>query len=492
MTSEPFAAASSVREYDLGEIARLLAEGGDERIALDPQSGRNLYGCGVQVWTGGPTFSSTTASPLSADGLRAVQDRLDELSAAAAPRELAAAAAEDVRRRLAALCGLGPDADADIILAPSGTDLHHIAAACAGAARRGGLVAVMPDPRESGRGVERAVRGLAYAAAPPFARAGGEAPAHLAAGLIPIALRTPDGAARPLAEIDAETEAACARAARTGGAVLLVLLDVSKTGLAAPSPACAAGLKARYGEQLTVLVDACQFRLGAAAVREHLRRDFLVAVTGSKFLGGPPFSGALLVPQPTAERLRDAPAPWRELAASAREDWPQAYAGRALLPRAFSLGPALRWAPALDNFAALATAAPDALRRFVAAFGDWLGARLAEQPAAFAALDPERADEAATIFPLLLKRNGRLLDAEAVAAVHARLRDLAHARHAGHLWIGQPVAVGRTESGPLSAVRLALSAPLLAAYAQAPDGVSRLAAQADACLWEIARVAGTI
>lgn len=493
MTFRPLASRLSPWEHDDDAVARWLTEGGDERIALDAGTGCNLYGCDGRPWTGGLTFSSTTASPLDPQGLAAAQAQLAALPADAPHAD----AARAVRRQLAALCGLpteGPEA-VDIVLAPSGTDLHRIAAALAGAGARGGLTTVMPDPVESGRGVERAVRGLAYAERPPFARLDSDPLPPTPGRVLSVALRLADGGARPSAEVDAEIAEACDRAVAAGGPALLVLLDVAKTGLAAPTPACAAELKARHGERLTVLVDACQFRLGPAALREHLAQGFLVALTGSKFLGGPPFSGALLVPAAETPRLRAADLPWRALECSAREDWPEAYAGRALLPSAFSLGPALRWAPALANLAALAAVPSAALADFVEHFAAGLADRVAARAKHFEALAPAQPvrsaagwDARATVFPLLLKRDGRRLDAQATSALYLRLRELAAQRDAGHLWIGQPVVVGAADGAPLAAVRLALSAPQLALHVRAPGGCERLLAEADACLIEIARL----
>jgi hypothetical protein len=484
MTSGSAALAWLPWERDRDEVSRLLTEGGDDRIALDRRNGLNAYGCGADRWTGGLTFSSTTASPLYPETFKASRRMLASLrerSGAGA----CATAARMVRTRLAVLCGLDPERDVDIVLAPSGTDLHRIAAACASGEERLPLVTIMPSPLESGRRVETAVRGRA----PDPRRPGPGLPREV----VPIAVRSSSAAPRSAAEVDAEVEAACERAMRSGRPVLIVLLDVSKTGLAAPTAACAARLKARFGARLTVLVDACQFRLSPKEIRRRLNLGFLVAVTGSKFLGGPAFSGALLIPPAARDRLRVAALPWREMTSSAREDWREAYAGRALLPAAVSLGPALRWSAPLDTMAALNRIPSDALAHFVDAFGTALAARVAGAPAAFRLLNPPPAgrahesewDRNATIFPLLLLRAGALLDADAVAFVFERLRTIAQERNAGHLWVGQPVVVGEARGRPVAALRLALSAQHLLAYACEADGVGKLMTLADECLWLI-------
>jgi hypothetical protein len=46
-------------------------------------------------------------------------------------------------------------------------------------------------------------------------------------------------------------------------------------------------MKTRFGDPPDVLVDACQFRISPQTLAEYLACGLLVAVTGSKFVGGP-------------------------------------------------------------------------------------------------------------------------------------------------------------------------------------------------------------
>ena len=78
------------------------------------------------------------------------------------------------------------------------------------------------------------------------------------------------------------------------------MLAGSKTGLLAPSLEAAAELRQRHRGRLDVLVDACQMRLSPERIRACLAAGWMVLVTGSKFFGGPPFAGALLVPADVA------------------------------------------------------------------------------------------------------------------------------------------------------------------------------------------------
>jgi len=113
------------------------------------------------------------------------------------------------------------------------------------------------------------------------------APIEGCSGRVPaaVALRHADGTPRHADEIDAEFVSHAQRIVRSGGRCLVVLTDLSKTGLLAPSPACATRLKT-LRQQLDVLVDACQFRLSPSTLRSYLEQGFMVAITGSKFLPG--------------------------------------------------------------------------------------------------------------------------------------------------------------------------------------------------------------
>src|SRR3569833_1406944 len=154
LTAEPLSA------FDQDDLERWMAEGGDDRLGVDPRTGQNAYGCGVGVWAGGPTFSSSTVSPLSPDGLAAAGAWLSALIVSAGREPLIEAAAVRIRRALSASLGLGAEGrNGDIILAPSGTELHAIAAACARVEGRGSLSVVACAAAESGRLVEHALRG---------------------------------------------------------------------------------------------------------------------------------------------------------------------------------------------------------------------------------------------------------------------------------------------------------------------------------------------
>ena len=472
----PGAAALATRPQP--SLSDLLADGGDGRIVIDPATGRNRYGCAPAPDPNIAAFGSTTVSTISTSAYAAAERRLHEVAAHPSPRLAYAEGMQRVREALADLCGL-PTAGAErIVLAASGTDLHLIAADLVRGDDRRPLITVMPDPGETGRGAPAALRSTRFDEVCPYGRPG--TPGDILAGaiegrVIAVALRETDGVPRAAAAIDADVEAACVRALRTGGRVLLTLVDVSKTGLIAPSPALAAQMKARYGDAIEVMVDACQFRLSAASLNAYLAQGFMVAVTGSKFVSGPPFSGALLCPDQLAWRFRSH-TPLSALGDySARQDWPDGWTARRFLPDVHNIGLMLRWEAALHELRAFRALPDIAVSGFLAAFAHAVHTRLAAdaafQPIAVPAPTRFTAggwDAQPTIFSFLLRHAdspSRTLNAERTTAV---FKDLQSRETPIHL--GQPVAVGRNDEGPINALRVSASARLVVEALSTPNG----------------------
>jgi hypothetical protein len=467
-------------------ISGFLTAGGDERIVLDPQTGLNRYGCAASPRGDLAAFGSSTASVISWSARDAVAHSLRRLSA----RTTYAQEVRGVRERLAQLCGLPDAAAGDLILAASGTDLHLIAAALASDGESP-LTVLLADPAETGRGVPDAVRCRRFATLTPHG-APGEAGQPLAGAVggetVDIPVREPTGGLRPTDAVDADFERACGVAVGGGGRVLLSLVDVSKTGLIAPSPDCASRLRARFGDAVMVLVDACQFRISNATLADYLGRDFLVAVTGSKFVGGPAFSGALFVPPGEAERLRHKALLPALGDYSGRADWPETWLGRRVLPDRPNVGMMLRWQAALHELTAF-RALPegqvsDFLATFAAAVSTTMGEAASLEPLALPALRrraPDAWDAQPTIFPFLaLDRDGPL-SLDRTQALHRRLM-----RQASPVQLGQAVGVGVRDGRPLTALRLSLSARLIVEALTAPGGRQLVIGRARAALAETA------
>ncbi len=476
----------------LPTTAELLTTGGDTRIEIDPVDGINMYGCPPVPEPVVAAFGSSTASTISAPAFAAA-DRLRSRLLRAMERSTLTAAytteLDRLRRELLELCGLSGNQAPDVVFAASGTDLHLFAAQLVAAASPAPALSVMVDAGETGSGVPAALAGRGFSASTPL---GDRLPPEAALGgkhieVRSVAIREADGRPRNAADIDADVEQLVDGAAAAGRPVLLTLVDVSKTGIIAPSLVCAVALQRRWPGQVEVLIDGCQFRLARATVSHYLAHGFLVAVTGSKFLTGPAFSGALLVSRGAGARMRDRqlPAPLR--AFSARADWPRGWAAAADLRDTANPGLLLRWEAAVEELRAFSAVPEAAVARFLTRFATAAAERLRGdpifEPLAVPALDRTATgapqwDSIPTIFPFLLHHSGprnrpaRLDRAETAAVYHWLGRDAAedlgfdrrdpgYAIAARRSQIGQPVACGTRDRQPVSALRLCASARLV-------------------------------
>ena len=372
----------------LGTAEGLMETGGDIRLARDPRSALNGYGCSHRPRPWAITFASSTASSSSERGytaadrarLRATLALLRGTSSRNAVRQSLNA----VRRGIAKVFGLRPDEQ--IILAASGTDTELLALALthlAGAEQP--ILNILIAPEETGRGVPMAARGLHFAVDTALGHdvtfqapvAGFRADTTLAN----IPLREADGALRAAEAVEAETAAIMASAMARGQRVILHVLDLSKTGLLAPRPAFLAQMRALHGDTFDIVVDACQARLSPASVRAYLALGAVVLITGSKFFTGPPFAGAALLPQPIAARLASARLPAGLDAYFGRDDFPLRAPAAANLPPVGNYGLALRWHAALAEMQALLRVPPARRAEILEGFGQIVQAAVAAQPA---------------------------------------------------------------------------------------------------------------
>jgi hypothetical protein len=471
-----------------GALSGVLFTGGDVRLDLDPATGASRYGCRPLPAPTLAAFGSSTASTIS-ETAYAAAEALRERFALAPPDlqdRLARLEMARLRFELIHLCGLGDLPGLDVVFAPSGTDLHLIAADLFGDRLCGQAVAILPDPAETGSGVPQALSGRHFAASTPTGAkvvAGGGVEGLAPLETVTVAVRETNGEARPALAIDAEVESLASQLIAQGRRVLLVLVDGSKTGLIAPSPACALRLKRAAPHAVDVLVDACQFRLAPATLRAYLDHQFLVAVTGSKFLTGPTFSGALFVPPALSARLAKHGTCAGLAEYCAAVEWPADWAGAAGLGSGFNLGLMLRWEAALAELRAFRRLSDADVARAFDRFGAGVQARMAEAPAFEPMPLPDLSDRfegvahwdtAPTIFPFLLRhvRHGQAAEPfnrDETLRVYAALRTPLSSRADGALTreqltlpveLGQPVNLGVRDGVPISALRICASARL--------------------------------
>ena len=488
---------------------QLLTQGGDERLLPVAPGRLNKYGCTPVPDVGLAAFGSSTATSISPLGFAAADRLRSELLAEAGAVDaelLYRRECDRVRATLKTLCGVDDIAGLDIALAASGTDLHLIAAEWASGGSAKAPLVIMMDACETGSGVAAALAGRHFGEASPQGAvlvAGAPVDQRNAPEVVQIAIRDDAGAPRALADVHAEIESRVVRAVAADRRVLLIALDVSKTGLLVPAPAWVAGLRKRWPRYLDVVVDACQFRLSPASLRRYLDSGCLVAMTGSKFLTGPTFCGALFIPPTMTARLRDRPLPQALSAYSARAEWPQGWAAATHLDDATNFGLLLRWQAALAELRAFSEVPAARSRDFVETFAAAVRARVEAEPALrplqVHALQRGTDDEASwdavpTIFPFVLHRLAAdgarvsLTRAETLDIYRLLPDDVAGPR----CQLGQPVACGSRDGVPVSALRLCLSARLIVeATADGDESAARVIARALAALDKLVHLVAT-
>ncbi|GGI29465.1 hypothetical protein [Bradyrhizobium guangdongense] len=460
----------------------LLVSGGDGRLALDPKERVNGYGCAPspesEIWN----FASSTASTISRPGYDRAAMAREELVHKSLFDEVEIAfdrRCEDMREELRGHFQLPPRVD--IVLSPSGTDSQLHALFLAHAVLGAPPVTIVVGADQTGSGTIHTARGHHFSAmmASGVAVRKDGAIAGLAGDSIAVPLLDAAGFAMR-GDADAAVVRTIEDSLAQGRRVLLHIMDSSKLGWRAPSAACLDEIARRWPRKVQVVVDACQARLGRRRLRSYLDRGYMVLITGSKFFGGPAFSGALLVPKGISralDRIEGIAPGFFDYAG--RCDWPMAWTAlRSRFERRPNFGQWLRWEAALadiGNYYAVPGAFRGKAMAELAAGVDSmiaLSPSLRAVPAALGAADAD--DEEFTqpsIFPFTLMRNSKPVSVADTSAVHRALaRDMSDGIvgsaadrqvAAQRCLIGQPVRLEQADAAPQAALRLCVGARLV-------------------------------
>ena len=244
--------------------------------------------------------------------------------------------------------------DVEVVFCPSGTDAELLALALAAGGHGRPVVNIIVGPTEVGSGTPQAAAGLHYDNLVPRGgrvTAGTPVNAELAERVSVQTVNIRDERGEMLNEfyLDALVTEMVSRGCQRGAHVLLHLVAHSKTGMHAPSLECVDRITRRLSPDVTVVIDAAQGRVSRRGLNDVLRQGHLVMFTGSKFYGGPAFSGALFVPphwQPEPRGITKLPDEFDQYftAAAMPESWPQI---RSHLTDWPNYGALLRWEAAL-------------------------------------------------------------------------------------------------------------------------------------------------
>lgn len=432
-----------------------LTQGGDSRIELNPQR-LNAYGYPPHPLANWHGFSACTASAISPpayEAARLLHERLPD------PLPAAHCVAEWQRIRLNILHWNQLDdlTDLRLVFAASGSDAHRLAAWITRTEHTPTTVTVMADPAETGSLIAEILQ---------------QPTANNTERLITVPVREADTTLRSLAAVDGEFEQRLHTLAAQGHGLRLIVLDVSKTGLIVPSPACVLRIKKHHGPDLPIVVDASQLRLSARAIRAYVQSGCVVILTGSKYLGGPAFSGVVLIPGEMARKQQRHPLPVALQSISRSTEWPPEWTGADTLPAHSNRGLLLRFEAALHEWNGYRQLPRPSIATFMRHFNSELTEYISSRPELTLLETPnpvrtplcisEEWDELPGILPFILRdrANTRCLTATETHTVYQDSHRRALTR-SPIFTLGQPVLCGRTESGNISALRLALSAPLI-------------------------------
>ncbi len=444
---------------ELPGLSALLVQGGDERIALQGESGQNKYGVSPAPRTGLVEFSSSTASHISAEAWAAVDAFRQRMHGECSddPDHQPALWQREAQRIRTSFCSTwGLDAARmSWHLHRSGTDAHAMASALS--LRKFGrpFRIVMGEASETGSKVAQALL------------EGSRQQGGLMAELTEIAIRGADGRCRSAQAIDQDFLRVVRQSLAEDVPVMVVRVDESKSGCCYPGQALVQQIAALSPQHTSVLVDCSQLRCEAQVLQDDLARQYLVVLTGSKFYGAPAFCGALL-----------GGADWAAL-------WPQD-APDVDAQGQPNFGVLARWEAALyamQRYQQL----PAALRReWLACFEDALTQRLATS-SSLGLLDALRdgRSEPRSLFALRCRdRSGqRSLTRAEVETVYRRLNQMQSQQQIAYA-IGQPVPCMGADGQRSQYLRVSLSAPMLLMLAQMPREQGRA--------WLRARIDGVV
>lgn len=436
----------------------MLASGGDRRITVARGNNTNIYG--ASPWPRTTLgYASSTANDISLSAFA----HLERFVAGWPPGSLIdpalyAAALDDQRRRIRDAWRL--PATTQVVFAPSGTDLELVALALTHARSGRAVSNILLGQDEVGSGCILAAAGRYFAtetALEPRVEAGAAISGLEETMVFQLPIRDEAGTPCESAAITGLARDIGIAAARSGRHVLVHVVHGSKTGLVLPVPEDIDRLRSCLGNDLSLVVDACQARIEAEDIRTYLDCGAMVMMTGSKFIGGPPFSGFLLVPEGFAPR--------RELAKGLsslfrRAEWPGPWGGLDHLPAGANPGLLLRLEAALfevERYLAIPGSRHNAVTSHfdhaVRALSDRLGSRIVGP-----ALDGPSLHEA-TLATLDLSSFPGQPD---IATGQRWCRVLG----ARGLRLGQPVKCVKLPDGKWAAtLRISLSMPLIFEFA---------------------------
>ena len=442
-------------------LAQLLCAGGDERITLNPETGLNKY-YSAPYPREVIAYSSSTVSDISPEAfahLLTLPEIVDEAAYACA--------LDALRARMRAAYSIYPSTE--VVFAPSGTDLEYVALASVLGKAEAGVHNILLGADETGSGCIHSANGSYFAdqtalgiATEPGAKVPGCGPVSM----VDIPVRCGEGAARSSAEIREMMTVEIRIALAAGKHALVHGVHGSKTGLVLPSLSDIDAMQAAFGEHVTFVIDACQARITGPAIAEYLKRGCVVLMTGSKFMGAPPFSGFALIPEALFNAVDTLPNGFATI--FNRAEWPASWPGVGQLPEGANPSLALRLEAAVFELERFQTIPLEQIATILDDFDALLEEAVIRPLGARRVLPHAEGGECALAKRPIEMRTLATLDVSSLAGLET-FEDAkkVHAALAleGGIRLGQPVKCVRIPSGWGGTLRIGLSMPLISRFA---------------------------
>lgn len=290
----------------------LMSLGGDHRITIDENIGFNIYGCKPYP-AYSIAYSSSTGSNISlpAYGYTKAYWSLVQTEIKKKPDEAKSILKREfgiIRQKMHDFYKI--KSNIDIIFGPSGTDVEYIAMVLTDKVSKNGIHNIILGADEVGSGILDAAKGKYFSELTPSNKKVKKG--QLIEGFDPdrittafVSIRNQNGSVVSDSDLEENFEKEIEYGLTQGKKPLLHIIHSSKTGLILPEWSAFLKLRNKYGDKIDIVVDACQARISILSVNRYLSLGVMVLLTGSKFLSGPPFSGALVLPRSITERIKD-------------------------------------------------------------------------------------------------------------------------------------------------------------------------------------------
>ncbi len=331
----------------------LLMDGGDFRLNIDEINLLNKYGCRPFPRPDALTFASSTATSVS----NFAYDKTDKVRSILIRNSLKNGFenttfefSELLKNNLKKIFKLN-DAS-QIIFSPSGTDSSLQLAAISQIITEKEITHVLVASDETGSGVAAALKGCHFEnnTALNFPVTKGETiEGFRDVEVIQIKFRDENGDLKSSNQLDDEVFDAVSKTNELGRLAVLHTMDQSKLGYQAPSKELLQKLIKLKNLSLQVIVDAAQMRLDSIDIQNYLNKGYIVSITGSKYFTGPPYSGALILPEKVSKTIQSA----KKYLPSGlnnyynHSDWPSSWFCSKDLSEGFNYGSSMRWNAAI-------------------------------------------------------------------------------------------------------------------------------------------------